>query len=55
MDVLLWFIIIVAGLLAAWVILSIIWATVMIWKVATGHFGDLNDLGGDDGGVQAEP
>lgn len=54
-DALLWVAIVVGSLLVLWVLVSVVWALVMITLVARGAFGDPVDLGGDDGTVRSEP
>ncbi|WP_217183380.1 hypothetical protein [Streptomyces sp. AC495_CC817] len=39
----------------SFLISSVVWAAVMICRVMRGVYGDLADLGGDDGAVRPEP
>lgn len=53
-----WALWVLVGLMVALSVLVVVtftWASVMLIKIGRGDFGDLNDLGGDHGGVQAEP
>lgn len=40
---------------AAFLVSSVVWAAVMIYRVMRGLYGDPADLGGDDGAVRPEP
>ena len=55
LSVALWLLVVVAGLLSLYLLVVFLWAARMLLRVARGDFGDLNDVGGHDGGVQAEP